>query len=103
MIEIRGGEFKAIHLRPWPKLVSILGAMLGQRYHRHARGDRLWLYYNQPRRHRQFLALKFVVSKRNTKWSSMLKALAVLDEIARMKKVMRFCAMLQIYASRHDC
>ena len=41
VIEIRGGELKAIHLRPWPKLVSIVGAILGQRYHQRSRGDQL--------------------------------------------------------------
>ena len=43
----------------------------GQWFHRHVRGDRLWLYYNQPRRHPNFLALKFAVSSRNTTWASM--------------------------------
>ncbi len=60
--------------------------MLGQRYHQRARGDRLWLYYNQPRRHPKFLALKFVVSTRNTSWASMVRALEVLDEIAQIKQ-----------------
>ena len=85
MIEVRGGQLVAIRLRPWPKFVSLFGAMIGQWYHRRARGDRLWLYYNQPRRHPNFLALKFVVSARNTSWSTCVRALHVLDEIAHIK------------------
>lgn len=86
VIEVRRGKFVALHLRPWPKLVSIVGAMFGQWYHRHARGDRLWLYYNQPRRHPKFVALKYVVSSRNTAWASMLQALSILEEIAAIKR-----------------
>ncbi len=86
IIEVRGRRFTAIHLRPWPKFVSLLGAMWGQWYHRHSRGDRLWLYYNQPRRHPKFLALKYVVSSRNTSWASIVRASAVLDEIAAIKQ-----------------
>jgi hypothetical protein len=86
VIEVRGGKFIAIHLRPWPKLVSIVSVLWGQWHHKHARGDRLWLYYNQPRRHSQFLALKFMVSAQNTKWASVLCAVQVLDQIAAIKK-----------------
>ncbi len=86
IIEVRGGQFTAIHLRPWPKFVSLLGAMWGQRYHGRACGDRIWLYYNQPRRHPSFLALKYVVSSRNTAWASIVRASAVLDEIAAIKR-----------------
>ncbi len=85
VIEIRDGQLVAIHLRPWPKFVSLLGATIGQWYHRHALGDRLWLYYNQPRRHPKYLALKYVVSARTTRWASVLPALAVLDDIAALK------------------
>ena len=59
--------------------------MFGNWFHRNVPGDRLWLYYNQPRRHSKYLALKYVVSSRNTGWGSMVRALEVLDEIAAIK------------------
>jgi hypothetical protein len=44
------------------------------------------LYYNQPRLHPNYLSLKYAVSSRDTSLASMLGALAVLDEIARIKR-----------------
>jgi len=38
----------------------------GRLRHRFCAGDRLWLYYNQPRRFRNFLVLRYVVSNRDT-------------------------------------
>src|SRR6266496_4903584 len=49
VIEVRGGRLAAIHLRPWPKLVSLLDVSFGNWYHDLIPGDRLRLYYNQPR------------------------------------------------------
>ncbi len=86
IIEVRdAGRSVAVHLRPWPKLVSIAGVILGQWYHDHVSGDRVRLYYNQPLRHSKFLALKFVVSAGNTSWATARRALEVLDEIAELK------------------
>jgi len=85
VIEVSGGELIAIHLRPWPKLVSFIDVFLGQWYHGHVPGDRIRLFYNQPRRFPKFLALKFVVSSRGTTWATFHRALSTLDEIARIK------------------
>ena len=49
------------------------------------RGDRIRLFYNQPRRFPNFLVLKYAESARNTSMGSLARALAVLDEIARLK------------------
>lgn len=87
MIEVAGGRFRRVVLRPFPKVISAPEILLfGGWYHRHRPGDRLRLYYNQPRRHPNFLALKYVVSTRQTTIGTVTRALAVLDEIARLKR-----------------
>ncbi|MBN2475391.1 MAG: hypothetical protein JXB62_12340 [Pirellulales bacterium] len=87
VIEVVDGRFRRVVLRPFPKLISAPGILLcGGSYHRFFAGDRLWLYYNQPRRFPSFLALKYVVSARQTTMGSLSRALAVLDEIARIKQ-----------------
>ena len=87
IIEMAGGRLQAIRLRPFPKIVSAPGILLwGNAYHRYISGDRMWLYYNQPRRFPNFLTLKYVVSGRDTSFASLARALDVLDEIARLKR-----------------
>ncbi len=86
VIEICSGRLVAVHLRPWPKFASLVGVVFGQWYHRHMPGDRLWLYYNQPARYPNFLALKFAVSARGTTWATALRALKTLDQIACIKR-----------------
>jgi hypothetical protein len=86
VIEVCGGRLVAVHLRPWPKLVSLISVLWGQWYHKHMPGDRMWLYYNQPVRCPNFLALKFAVSARGTTWATAHRALTVLDEIAWIKR-----------------
>ena len=85
VIEVRGGRLAAIHLRPWPKFVSLLDVFFGNWYHDHMPGDHVRLYYNQPRRFPNFLTLKYVISARGTSWATFHRALATLDEIARIK------------------
>ena len=86
VIEVQDGQLVSIRLRPWPKLVSIAGVAWGQWHHAHVPGDRLRLYYNQPFRCPNFLALKFAISARHTTLATMHRALATLDEIARIKR-----------------
>jgi hypothetical protein len=87
VIEMRDGVLARIILRPFPKYVSIFEALFwGNFCHRRLPGDRLRLYYNQPRLHPNYLSLKYAVSSRDTSLASMLGALAVLDEIARIKR-----------------
>jgi hypothetical protein len=88
VIETLGGEFRAVHLRPWPKLVSLPELLpLGPRYHSAGQGDRCLLYYNQPLRVPNFLALKYVVSTSGTNYRTFRKCLMVLDAIAELKQV----------------
>lgn len=86
VIEVADDQFVAVHLRPWPKTVSVCGARwLGARQHRQRPGNHCWLYYNHPLSAPGFLALTYVVSARETTLLSFRGALTVLDEIARLK------------------
>ena len=88
VIEAAGGRFRRIVLRPFPTLVS--GAhtvLLGGWLHRRREGDRCLLYFNQPRRFRNFLAVKYVVSSRGAGYSTYRRVLEALDEVARIKGI----------------
>lgn len=87
IVEMEAGRLVAIHLRPWPKLFS-LGEFWPLAFRYHARGvpDRCLLYYNQPRRQPNFLALKYIVSTEGTSYRTFRSALVVLDAIAELKK-----------------
>jgi len=86
VIEVRDGRLIGIHLRPWPKYISLPAiSFFGHGYHRQRPGNRCWLYYNQPRRHSNYLILKYIVSARDTTIGTARGALTVLDEIARIK------------------
>jgi hypothetical protein len=87
VIETSAGRLSRIALRPWPKMVALPEVFLGGlSSHRRLEGDRCWLYYNQPRRHSNYLALRYVVSSREGTLATFRTALAVLDEIAQLKK-----------------
>ena len=60
---------------------------LGPRYHCRGAADRCLLYYNQPRRMPNFLALKYIVSTRGTSYRTFRAALMVLDAIAELKQI----------------
>jgi hypothetical protein len=86
VIEAADGLFRRIVLRPFPKIISAPDAYLfGGWRHRHRSGDRVRIYFNQPRRFSNFLTLKYLESARDTSMATVTRALAVLDEIARCK------------------
>ncbi len=86
VIEVVGGRFSRVSLRPFPKLVSLPEILLLGRFsHDRRRGDRCLLYYNQPLRHRNYLVMKYAVSTRGTRLATINRALDVLAEIARLK------------------
>jgi hypothetical protein len=88
VIETAGGELRAVHLRPWPKLASLPEFLpLGPRYHCRGSADRCLLYYNQPRRMPSFLALKYIVSTHGTSYQTFRAALVVLDWVAELKHI----------------
>ena len=87
VIETSAGSLVAVHLRPWPKLIAwpeIWPA--GPTYHALGEADRCLLYYNQPRRFSNFLALKYIVSTHGTSYATSRAALVALDKIAELKR-----------------
>jgi hypothetical protein len=87
VIETADGQFRRLRLRALPKLISFTEIVpLGNHYHCRGPEDRCFLYYNQPRRFPNFLAVKYVVSTRGTSYGTFRAALDALDEIARLKR-----------------
>jgi len=87
VIETAAGKLVAIHLRPWPKLLAWPEILpVGPAYHVRGQADHCFLYYNQPRRCPNFLALKYVVSTQGTPYATFCVALATLDAIAQLKQ-----------------
>jgi hypothetical protein len=88
VIETVGGKFHSLHLRPWPKLVSLPEIWpQGSRYHAGGEADRCLLFYNQPRRMPNFMALKYIVSTAGTSYATFRAALKTLDAIAELKRI----------------
>ncbi len=86
VIDVREGRLRAINLRPWPKLISLAGVAWGHFSHCYIPGNRMRLYYDQPRNYPNFLALKFAISSRDTTLKTALLALKLLDKIAEIKQ-----------------
>ena len=87
VIETSAGQLVAVHLRPWPKLFSWPEFWpVGNSYHARGRHDHCLLYYNQPRGHSSFLALKYVVTTPGTPYATFRAALTTLDAIAELKQ-----------------
>jgi hypothetical protein len=88
VIDTVGGELRAIHLRPWPKLASLPELWpMGVRYHARGDADRCLLYFNQPRRSPNYLALRYIVSTSGTSYRTFRAALIALDTIAEIKRI----------------
>jgi len=79
------GRFDRVRLRPFPRLVLLPEILLGKWYHQFRAADRCLIFYNQPRRHPNYLAVTYMVSARDTCFGTVRRALEVLDEIARLK------------------
>jgi len=87
LIEVADGRLRRVLLRPFSKIISVPEILLfGGWHHRRRPGDRVLLYYNQPRKFRNFLVLKYLVSARETTLASVFQALGLLDEIAGLKR-----------------
>jgi hypothetical protein len=86
VIEVADERLARIVLRPWPKFATWAEArILGDWRHRYRAGKVCRLYYNQPRPG-NFLTLAYVESARHAGLVNFRAALAVLDEIARIKR-----------------
>ena len=90
VIEVCDQELKAIHLRPYPKLISTAEIGWANLWKKPSfvptSKDRVLLYYNQPIMHRNFLALKYFVSDYKSSLASIAVSLSVLDYIAMVKQ-----------------
>ena len=87
VIETSASRFVAVHLRPWPKLLAWPEFWpVGAAYHVRGQSDRCLLYYNQPRRHLNYLALKYVVTTTGAPFTTIRAALTTLDWIAQIKQ-----------------
>jgi hypothetical protein len=87
VIEVVDGQFQRVLIRPWPKiLVGPEVLWFGQWLHQRRRGDRLLIYYNQPRRFSNYLALAYAFSSQKTWMRTIRVGLEALDEIARLKQ-----------------
>lgn len=87
VIEVVGTELSAIHLRPYPKIVSIAEASWADGWGKNRNQlKRVQLYYNQPLGSRNFLTLKYIVSTLHTKTITLAMAVSVLDWIAMLKQ-----------------
>jgi hypothetical protein len=88
VIETRGGRLVEIRLRPWPKLCSWREIWpVGRDYHARGDADRCLLYFNQPRRFSNFIALRYIVTTRGTSYATFRAALDALDDLAELKGV----------------
>ena len=87
-IETVDGRLSRIGFRPFPKLVTAAGTRLVAPWRRRLRrGNRCRLYFNQPRRHANFLNLQYVETTGDADYATFRCALTVLDEVARLKDV----------------
>ncbi len=87
VIEIVDGRLTRVVFRPFPKWVSLWESLYwGEWSHRRRRGGRCYLYFNQPLSTSKYLALKYVLSHRDTSWRSIVAAMQVLDRIAEIKQ-----------------
>jgi hypothetical protein len=87
VLEARGGELVRVTLLPWPTLASWREVLpLGDLWRPAGEADRVRLYYNQPRGHSRFLALRYVSATPGTRYATLLAALRALDGVARLKQ-----------------
>jgi hypothetical protein len=86
VIETSRGKLVAMHLRLWPTLL-VWPELWPTSERRHGSGaaDRCLLYYNQPRRHSNYIALKYVETSYATSYATFRAALTTLDAVAAAK------------------
>lgn len=88
LIVAEQGRIVEIRMRRFPKLLAWPEIWpCGASYHPRGPVDRCWLYYNQPRRFPNFLALKYVATTAGSRYATFRAALAGLDAIAALKGV----------------
>lgn len=87
VIETHAGALAGVRLRPWPHLLCWPEVWpVGPDWRPPGPPDRCRLYYNQPRGHGRFLALRYVACTAGTSYRTFTKALDTLDAIAAIKR-----------------
>lgn len=87
VIETHGGKLVSVTLRPWPHLLSLRELWpRGDDWRPPGPVDRCRLYYNQPRGHGAFLALKYAACTAGTSFATFRAALTTLDRLAEIKR-----------------
>ena len=86
VVVARAAELETVRTSRWPVIASLDMYLWAARQHRRQSGDRCRLYYSQPRRFPNFLALKFVVSTRDCSLATFRRALEALDALAELKQ-----------------
>ena len=86
VIDVRNGQLFAIHFRPWPKVISTIEVKwMGGWKQGRLQKDQCLLYFNQPRGHRNFLTLKYIVTSMGSSYQTTYRATTILDQVARIK------------------
>lgn len=86
VLEVADRQLVQVRFRPWPTLFAVEEFMAWKEWRRRsAPGDRCWIYFNQPRRFPQFLAVKFLVGTPQVRLATLHEALRLLDQIAQIK------------------
>jgi hypothetical protein len=87
VIETVDGQFRRVIFRPWPKWISIPEVLfLAPWIHRRRGRDRCLLYFDQPRRQPNYLAVKYLLTYGGTSYASVVAARHAMDEVARIKQ-----------------
>lgn len=88
VVETHGGALVSVTLRPWPHVLSLRELWpLSDRWRPGGPPDRCRLYYNHPRGHEAFLALRYVACTEGATYATFRAALRTLDRIAELKGV----------------
>lgn len=86
VIDCQAGRLRHVQLRLWPKWIAVDELLWGRLAHRWSRGDRCRIYYNQPLRAGNYLAIKYALSTGDCSLRTMHCCLAVLDQVAWLKR-----------------
>ena len=86
IIDVARGQLVGIHLRPFPRWATAWDVIWsGPRRHARTTGDRMRVYFNQPWRHPRYLAITYAESTSDCRHATLVAALRLLDEVARIK------------------
>lgn len=87
VIDVVDEQLVAIHLRPWPKLISGIEAKWADGWgKKRSRKNQGQVFFSQPMAHRKYLTVSYIVSTLHTSMTTMLLSMAILDYVAYLKQ-----------------